>query len=503
MPRNTAILFVLSSETKTTVHQKDVCISTLETTQIMGEKEIISINITQMEDIQIEKAKHIKINAMIQETQHVNSISRTGVYTVEIVITNTLEKSNIPNYLADSSTLSSTSTNKTPQPSSPSRNISTLKPVNPKYLKLVSSSQINVRLLTDNELPLKIEDIRKKPNELLILHLNSRSILNKLENLQYIVQETGADIICLSESWLDESTPLNCTLINGYSTLRKDRTDKFKEKYAKSHAGGVAILHKKQIHIEKLHELSDDVEDILWTRVKAKPSFLLAVIYRPDYSDMTKCDNGESILEASLEKAAMKSKNIIVVGDFNIDILEKSKEKTNLNHIFKSYNLKQLIKKPTRIDPTSLKKKTIDHIWISDNMRELKTSNTMIGISDHLGVFVKLKNKIETQVPPKIKVRNYKKYNKENFSSEVNSQMKNSNIDELLSQENINNPLALLTETITKSAERHAPLIEIKLKNENKPAPWYTTELSTLIKTKNELLHDSYLYGRKFFKKKE
>ena len=147
-----------------------------------------------MEDIQIEKAKHIKINAMIQETQHVNSISRTGVYTVEIVITNTLEKSNIPNYLADSSTLSSTSTNKTPKPSSPSENISTLKSVNQKYLKLVSSSQINVRLLTDNELPLKIEDIRKKPNELLILHLNSRSILNKLEHLQYMAQGTNSEL---------------------------------------------------------------------------------------------------------------------------------------------------------------------------------------------------------------------------------------------------------------------------------------------------------------------
>ena len=174
-------------------------------------------------------------------------------------------------------------------------------------------------------------------------HLNSRSILNKLEYLQFIVEETNADIICLSESWLDESTPLNCTLLNGYTTIRKDRTDKFKEKYSKNHAGGVAILHKKQIHIEILQEPSDDVEDILWTRVKAKPSFLLAVIYRPDYSDMTKCDNGESILEASLEKAAMKSKNIIVVGDFNIDMSVKSKEKTNLNHIFKSYNCKKLI----------------------------------------------------------------------------------------------------------------------------------------------------------------
>ena len=58
---------------------------------------------------------------------------------------------------------------------------------------------------------------------------------------------------------------------------------------------------------------------------------------------MTKYDNEESILESSLEKAAMKSKNIIVVGDFNIDMSVKSKEKTNLNHIFKSYNCKKLI----------------------------------------------------------------------------------------------------------------------------------------------------------------
>ena len=315
-----------------------------------------------------------------------------------------------------------------------------------------------------------------------------------------MAQGTNADIICLSESWLDESTPQNCTLLNGYTTIRKDRNDKFKEKYSKGHAGGVVIMHKKHIHIEKLEELNDDVEDILWTRVKAKPSFLLAVIYRPDYSDMTKCDDGESILESSLEKAAMKSKNIIVVGDLNIDMSSKSKEKTNLNHIFKSYNLKQLIKKPTRIDPTSSKKKIIDHIWISDDMKQLKSSNTTIGISDHLGVFVKLTNKIETQVPPKIKVRNYKKYSKENFNSEVSSQIENSNINELLNQNDINKPLKCLTNILTSAAGRHAPYIEIRPRNDQKPAPWYTPELSALIKTKNELVQDSYLYGRKKFK---
>ena len=153
--------------------------------------------------------------------------------------------------------------------------------------------------------------MRKKPNELLIIHLNSRSVLNKTEYLLYIVEVTDADIICLSESWLDDSTPQNCTLVNGYNIIRKDRNEKFKEKYSKSHGGGVAILHKKQILIEKMNELNDEIEDILWTRVKAKPSFLLSVVYKPTYSDMIKCENGESILETSLEKAAAKSKNLL------------------------------------------------------------------------------------------------------------------------------------------------------------------------------------------------
>ena len=418
-----------------------------------------------------------------------------------IVDIDTQKQTSIPNQLPQSPTLSPVQQLRTPLSKNQAEDFSTPKKENGKYLKLLKASQINFSVLAEKEMPQKLESIRKKPNELLIIHLNSRSVLNKTEYLQYIVEVTDADIICLSESWLDDSTPQNCTLVNGYNIIRKDRNEKFKEKYSKSHGGGVAILHKKQILIEKMNELNDEIEDILWTRVKAKPSFLLSVVYKPTYSDMIKCENGESILETSLEKAAAKSKNLIVVGDFNIDMSIKSKEKTSLNHIFKSYNLKQLIKKPTRIDPVTQKNKIIDHIWISDEMKELKSSNTTMGISDHLGVFLKLANKIKTKVPPKIKIRNYKKYNKENFSTEVGNLMKTSNFDELLSK-NVNTSLKYLIDTITESAGRHAPFIEIKPKNEEKPAPWYTAELSALIRTKNELLLDSYLYGRKKFKKR-
>ena len=79
--------------------------------------------------------------------------------------------------------------------------------------------------------------------------------------------------------------------------------------------------------------------------------------------------------------------------------------------------------------------------------------------------------------------------------------MKISKFDELLSQ-NVQAILKLLIDIISESAGRHAPFIEIKPKNDEKPAPWYTAELSALIRTKNQLLFDSYLYGRKKFKKR-
>ena len=135
-----------------------------------------------------------------------------------------------------------------------------------------------------HDLPDKYEIVMKTKNELLIIHLNCRSLVRKEEELQNILELLDPDIICLSETWFDLSVPINSHIPEGYNIIRKDRTENFQQKYKKKNGGGVAILYKSKLNVNIKNPLNDDTEDILWAEVKMKKSFLLGVPYRPDHS---------------------------------------------------------------------------------------------------------------------------------------------------------------------------------------------------------------------------
>ena len=137
-----------------------------------------------------------------------------------------------------------------------------------------------------HDLPNKYEIVVKTRNELLIVHLNCRSLVRKEEELQNLLELLDPDIICLSETWFDLSVLPNSHTPEGYKMIRKDRTENFQQKYKKKNGGGVAILYKSKLNINVKNKLNDDTEDILWAEVKMKKSFLLGVLYRPDYSKM-------------------------------------------------------------------------------------------------------------------------------------------------------------------------------------------------------------------------
>ena len=261
---------------------------------------------------------------------------------------------------------------------------------------------------------------KKNKNETLILHFNCRKILLRLEEIQYIINELNPDIIIFSETWLDDSTP-DLNIFDGYSLIRKDRTDNFKEIHNKKYGGGVAILHKKTIKIDKIDKMCDETEDILWTRVKDKNGFMLGALYRPDYSKMLQQKSIESTLEENIRLVTENSTNSLILGDFNVNLLQNKKPETkSLRNIFKMYGFKQLIKEPTRIDPSSEAQTLLDHIWVTKEFSQIISSGILAGISDHKGIFVKVKRNIN-QVQPvkKIKVRDFKEYNPSAFAEDV------------------------------------------------------------------------------------
>ena len=74
--------------------------------------------------------------------------------------------------------------------------------------------------------------------------------------------ETDADILCLTETWFDDSIPSHGFVPEGYRIIRKDRSNDFKQKYGRNKGGGIAVIYKAHFPWTK-------VKDRLFIAVKS------------------------------------------------------------------------------------------------------------------------------------------------------------------------------------------------------------------------------------------
>ena len=299
---------------------------------------------------------------------------------------------------------------------------------------------------------------------------------------------------------MDESIPNMACIPSGYSVLRKDRSDEFKQKYGKNRGGGVAIYYKQGMKVEKKEHLIDNTEEIFWVQVKAKESFLLGVVYRAESTEMM---NGEECkLEENIRKASEITDRVIMTGDYNIDMQDKTNKLTQeIKEMHKAYGLTQHVKKPTRIDNITGVPTLIDHIWSSTEKNLIRETGTFIGISDHLGVYMRLNLQNKPTMKETIRCRSYKNYDAESYNAELDCRIRSSDIMEHINRKDVNAATEELVKCMQKAAELHAPIKEIKIGNrkENR-VPWFTDELKDKIREKKELLMDSHTYGGTSFK---
>ena len=359
----------------------------------------------------------------------------------------------------------------------------------------------DVTILKESEKPEDASSIKSSNRELTIIHLNCRSILNKLEELLLIIEECLPDIIVLTETWMDDSVPSQACIPEGYSIIRKDRSPEFKQKYGRNKGGGVAILYRNHIKVEKKKYLTDDIEEILWVHVKVKHSFMLGALYRSEYTEILYDGDGETKLEENIRKASEISNNLIITGDYNIDMADSGNPQTKqLTNIYEEYGLQQHIHKPTRINKSTNKATIIDHIWASKENNLIKTAGTFHGISDHLGIYMKLNKTAPAPEKEIVKFRDYRKYDPIAFNNALQQNLETSTIDEDLSRGNVNAATESLVEIIQVTAQIHAPLVEINTQNRKKHIPWFTAHLKDLIKYKNELISDLHCHGLSSYK---
>ena len=144
---------------------------------------------------------------------------------------------------------------------------------------------MQIKNLDPKQLPEENEIIQKSYHkEFLILHYNCRSLHNKELEVIEICEKLKPSILCLTETWLDQSHGPQAYVPNGYTIIRQDRSHAFKQKYKKVNGGGVAILIKQGVKFRKLKNATDPEESI-WIEIKTKTSFIIGVVYKANYSN--------------------------------------------------------------------------------------------------------------------------------------------------------------------------------------------------------------------------
>nr|XP_022911017.1 uncharacterized protein LOC111422045 [Onthophagus taurus]XP_022911018.1 uncharacterized protein LOC111422045 [Onthophagus taurus] len=237
-------------------------------------------------------------------------------------------------------------------------------------------------------------------------HLNIRSLLKSFNDFEGVLADGGYHVFALSETWLSAGIDNNAISVNGYKVLRKDR---------ETRAGGIALYIREGITVTTV-DVSDAIEQ-LWVKIRLDGlSLALAVVYRPPLVNynlfLNELEDALSIILPTVDR-------VVILGDFNIDMLTVTTRKSlALQDLLDSTGLYQVIEGPTRVTQSS--STLIDLILVSDRSMVSEVGVADGGsMSDHDIIYCNLKFKTPPH-PPLIRTfRSFKYFQYDHFADDL------------------------------------------------------------------------------------
>ena len=167
-----------------------------------------------------------------------------------------------------------------------------------------------------------------------------KSIIHKLDILSTELSEF--DILAFSETWLHSGIQTTDLFMPDFKLpKRKDRTG--------DRHGGVMIYVKESLFYKRRYDLEPRNTECIWIEIQLNHTqVLFGLFYRPPNSNAAYLASIEDSISLALDT---QINNIIVIGDFNLDMLSNhtSRKVSELcEHFFHS-------NKPSHNLPTSLK----------------------------------------------------------------------------------------------------------------------------------------------------
>ena len=247
-----------------------------------------------------------------------------------------------------------------------------------------------------------------------ILHLNIRSLQKNLDNLTSFLKclSNQPHIIALSETWLKDSTH-HLYHLKGYTTYHTYRLNR--------EHGGVSLLISSDIKSELIQQYTfvNDTIEMCTVQLKHRTNFIFSIIYRPR-SKHVAVEEFTHTLHNILDQNLFSRNNTVLLGDFNINLLEHtSHQPTNyFLNTMQSLNYFPHISRPTRFpdNPNLGQPSLLDHIWT--NFTPLSTSGIIHHpISDHLPTFLNITLMSDLSTKHKLTYRIFERANHNSFTS--------------------------------------------------------------------------------------
>ena len=266
----------------------------------------------------------------------------------------------------------------------------------------------------------------------------------------------------------------NSALLHGYNLYRHDRD---------RHGGGVAIYLRNHLNVSPVLSLCDVNSNIesLWLNVNCvswSSSITLGCCYRPPGSPSSSVEH----LLSEIEVALSSKPNVVVCGDFNINLLDGTHAyKDRLIDFINTHSLCQPIKCPTRINNST--KSPLDLFLLSNEEFLMSSGVSDLAISDHQMIFLNLSLKCHKPRTSSQRRRNFRKFNDESFCTDLSNAP-------WCGMELFDCPddkLFVFEQLVNDCLDVHAPWSSAKRKKAK--VLWISPGIQKAIDKKNRLLH--------------
>ena len=281
-------------------------------------------------------------------------------------------------------------------------------------------------------------------------------------------KEEKPDILILTEMFCSVKVPTP-----RYQMYRQDRTGKS--------GGGILAYVNNSLQVNRREDLEEINLECLWLETcpyKSKRPLLIAGIYRPPSYKAA----DDKRLGNNFENAHHLNREIIILGDFNIDFLRTEKFKKHpLVKAMHNLNMSQLVHGITR----PMSKTCLDHIWSSHPERLHNVRTMSSGMSDHFPVIVNRNclRSMNNGNQRTITYRDIKSLNKEQFVLSLHE----APLDCAFVFEDPNDVVDAWYKIFNGIIDEHLPLKQKRVKRKVQPK-WFNAEILNGIKARDKLL---------------